>query len=75
MQCYNAELLLTTMAQQLVKFTHIQGRKRQHGSLKCNNSNYKKHLHRKAPVRLYNELTMRLGLKLQGYKHTMVKYH
>jgi hypothetical protein len=59
----------------VVKFTHIQGCKRQHGSFKCNNSNYKKPLQKKAPVRLYNELAMRLGLKLQGYKHTRVKYH
>jgi hypothetical protein len=62
------------MAQQVVKFTHIQGCKREHGSLKCSNSNYKKYLQKKAAVRLYNELAMRFGLKLQCYKRTRVKY-
>jgi hypothetical protein len=62
------------MAQQVVKFTHIQGCKREHGSLKCSNSNYKKYLQKKAAVRLHNELTTRFGLKLQRYKRTRVKY-
>jgi hypothetical protein len=62
------------MAQQLVKLTHIQQCERQHGSLKCSNSNYKNYLQKKAAVRLYNELTTRFGLKLQGYKRTRVKY-
>jgi hypothetical protein len=62
------------MPQQLVKFTSIQGCKREHGSLKCSNSNYKNYLQKKAAVRLYNEPTTRFGLKLQGYKRTRVKY-
>jgi hypothetical protein len=62
------------MAQKVVKFTHIQGCKRQHRSLKFSTSNYKKYLQKKAAVTLYNELTARFGLKLQGYKRTRVKH-
>jgi hypothetical protein len=62
------------MAQELVKFTHIQGCKRQHGSLKCGNSNYKTYLRKNAAFSLYNALTTRFSLKLQGYNCTTVKY-
>jgi hypothetical protein len=37
-------------------------------------ANYKKYLEKKEAVRLYNELTTRFGLKLQGNKRTRVKY-